>query len=494
MKTITTGRLRVTFAAITLLALSGCDENPTDLPDGGAMGEPDGGPVDGGQSDGGADGGEQATLMAGPDQRVEGRTRVTLTATTNVPSPSFTWSFAATPSESLLSDADIMDATTASPSFTPDVIGTYTLSVSVGALSDTVSVVADHIWQPLGLAGFSAGGASRLSMALAPDGTPYVSFVDGAEASKATVMRFDDATETWLPVGAAGFSDGAAYTHSMAIAADGTPYLAYQDATASFRIRVQKFTSGTWSTVGGTTVSGETAGEPFLTIATDGTPYVAYLPLAVFSFDGTPATWNRVGGSSLTVTSGDRPAIAVDPSGAPVIAFYDESNGGKLTVSRYDRGAGTWTSVGSAGFSAGEAGSPWLAIAPDGTPYVAYVDAANGYRVAVMRYDDASTTWSLVGGAAASASSAARSKLAIAPSGIPYVAFQDQDHQSEVTVKRYDAASMTWQAVGGARFSPGTTDDIGFAIAPDGTPYVAYVDTAHGNRLTVERLTSLPIP
>lgn len=61
---------------------------------------------------------------------------------------SYSWSFTSVPSTSGLTDADIANASTASPSFIPDVYGTYTLALSVsdGSSSDVdvMNVVFDY--------------------------------------------------------------------------------------------------------------------------------------------------------------------------------------------------------------------------------------------------------------------------------------------------------------------------------------------------------------
>ncbi|HZL27849.1 MAG TPA: IPT/TIG domain-containing protein [Acidobacteriaceae bacterium] len=46
--------------------------------------------------------------------------------------------------------------------------------------------------------------------------------------------------------------------------------------------------------------------------------------------------------------------------------------------------AASWVTVGSAGFSAGEADHTSLAFSPNGTPYVAYEDYGNSYKATVM--------------------------------------------------------------------------------------------------------------
>ena len=82
-------------------------------------------------------------------------------------------------------------------------------------------------WVAVGSAGFSAGQAYYTSLAIAPDGTPYVAYMDMANSNKATVMRYDGSA--WMAVVGAGFSAGEIGSTSLAIAPDGTPSVAYAD-------------------------------------------------------------------------------------------------------------------------------------------------------------------------------------------------------------------------------------------------------------------------
>jgi len=90
------------------------------------------------------------TSDAGPDQSVETGAAVNLDGSGSSDPDSdpitYAWTFSSTPGGSALGDGDITGAATATPSFTPDVDGTYTLQLVVddGELSgsDSVDIVA----------------------------------------------------------------------------------------------------------------------------------------------------------------------------------------------------------------------------------------------------------------------------------------------------------------------------------------------------------------
>ena len=61
----------------------------------------------------------------------------------------------------------------------------------------------------------------------------------------------------------------------------------------------------------------------------------------------------------------------------------DLANDYKATVMKYS--GGSWQTVGTAGFSESMAGGVHLAIDSAGTPYVAFIDQANGGKITVMK-------------------------------------------------------------------------------------------------------------
>jgi hypothetical protein len=84
-------------------------------------------------------------------------------------------------------------------------------------------------WEQVGAVGFSAGVVQYISLAIDSGGRPYIAYRDYANGYKASVMRYNSAAGTWEQVGAAGFSAGQAIDVSLAIDSGGTPYIAYSD-------------------------------------------------------------------------------------------------------------------------------------------------------------------------------------------------------------------------------------------------------------------------
>ncbi len=91
--------------------------------------------------------------------------------------------------------------------------------------------------------------------------TPYVAYGDRANSGKATVMKFDG--NEWETVGTAGFSAGKAWDMNLALCGS-TPYVAYTDMGNSDKVTVMKFNGNDWEAVGATSLSARAIWGPRL--------------------------------------------------------------------------------------------------------------------------------------------------------------------------------------------------------------------------------------
>jgi hypothetical protein len=188
------------------------------------------------------------------------------------------------------------------------------------------------------------------------------------------------------------------------------------------------------------------------------------------------------GFSAGTAGLGER-AIAIDASGNVYVAYTDVPNGQKATVMKYPAGGGSWTAVGTAGFSAGDAQHLSIALDTGGTPYVVYTDWNYAGKATVMKYPAASAGWVNVGSMGFTDSLVDFISLAIDKSGTPYIAFNDFGYNQQATVMKYN--SSNWTVVGNPGFSAGPTAFTSIAIDPSGAPYVAYEDIVNDQKVTV---------
>ncbi|MEA4926978.1 MAG: hypothetical protein VB084_16960 [Syntrophomonadaceae bacterium] len=217
-------------------------------------------------------------------------------------------------------------------------------------------------WTAVGGPGFSAGWVFCTSLAIAGDGTLYVAYKDGS--NKATVMKYSGDIAGWELVGNAGFSDGTTDYISLALAG-GTPYVAYQDMFIGNKVTVMKYSGSVWEAV--------------------------YTP-------------------GFSTGRANDVSLAIDGDGNPYVAYGDGSPGFKATVMKYSGDDTGWEAVGSPRFSAGYAAYISLAIGSGGTLYVAYQDDDDIYdqKATVMRYiPDTTAPVLTAGGVSRSSDSAA---------------------------------------------------------------------------------------
>ena len=350
-------------------------------------------------------------------------------------------------------------------------------------------------WAPVGVAGFSAAEA-HTAMAVAPDGTPYIAYTDWSfSGSKATVKKYvkdANGVMNWNTVGTAGFSSGPAYSMAIAVDKYNIPYVAYVDvSTAPYTVKINKLNGSVWDLVGST--SGGSNPGPSLAVDTTGALYLGFQDnnthIQVLKYAGN--AWSMLGGAPVHNYVGMYPSVAIHPGdNLPYLAYRDDTNGYKPVVQKFN--GTTWSIAGTNPlFSVGTVDYVSLAFASDGTAYVAYKDQSTGNK-ATLKTLNASNSWVEVGATnGLSAGLADYLSLIIAPDKSPCVAYVDRSNGSKATVKKYNISTSSWGDLGNAGFSNGETTNVSLALGSDGTPYLAYRDVAHSNKATVMKLNNI---
>lgn len=327
------------------------------------------------------------------------------------------------------------------------------------------------------------------------DNTPYVAFKERSDDSeKMTVVKLDGS--------AFGFVGSRSFSHKVSssdydfdIAPDGTLYVAYgnsESTVLSGALSVMKSDGGAWTQVGDESVL-KAQSKSVALAAMSGNRLVvnqqnnsskadfARRVMVNSVFNG--SVWNNAEGTTsqifACVNAGD---------GSNVYNLYinrgnvDGVNYG-MTVQRYDGSA--WTALRSnyvrEGASQTSIAGYGITVAPGGTLYIWTgddADAAGSYGIRLERLNAGSNTFSVVGGNILPLGFAVDNHLsvsvAVAPDGTPFVAYNNKNDQNYPYVFYLDSETQQWSAP--VRLAQTAASDVNIAFAKDGTGYVTFTD------------------
>jgi hypothetical protein len=259
-------------------------------------------------------------------------------------------------------------------------------------------------------------------MAIGPDGTPYVAWEDDGDGDKEIYVRRWK-NNRWEEVGTGSATDGGISDNdglslwpSIAIAPDGVPYVAWADTSGeSLQIYVLRWDGYNWREVGSGSASDDgisksTGGistgagfsDPSMAIDPGGEVYIAWVDgssgrgeVYVRRWNG--SSWEEVGSGSASGggisddgTYSFNASIAVGRNGIPYVAWeYNYDLG--IYVRRWN--GSRWEEVGP-GSASGRGimypgnwgGDPFVAIAPDGKVYVAWESDRDPEQIHIKRW------------------------------------------------------------------------------------------------------------
>lgn len=243
-----------------------------------------------------------------------------------------------------------------------------------------------------------------------------------------------------------------------------------------------------------------------MAIAPDGTPYIAWTEglkhIYVLHWNG--SDWETVGdgsasGSGISNTTGDSrfPFLAISPGGKLFVAWqYINYDGDYLSIYVRSWNGTIWEEVGL-GSATGEGISeesnfvtrPSLAISMNEVPYISYIGTNDNESVHTFRNKRWNgIAWELVGDGwqvdNSLRSNAEQPSIALSTDGFPCVAWSANSEYWDTTdiyIKCWNGAD--WVKKGDYSDSKGgVSNNIGFsvfpdsALAPDGTMYVTWID------------------
>lgn len=194
----------------------------------------------------------------------------------------------------------------------------------------------------------------------------------------------------------------------------------------------------------------------------------------------TKKSWEPIGAATFPLTSyNDSFTLKLNSSNVPYVAYLEgkEEIEGRVSVMKYE--SGTWSLVGSEGFSGEAATSVNLEIASDGTPYVVYKVASDttpsDRRGRVMKYTGSGASgWEYLG-SYISTTEAYFFGLALRPSdNMPAVIFSDSTSNYQLNIQGYAPSVWTQFGLLGEAATNPIVGSMAFSTADN--LYVVYQD------------------
>lgn len=282
--------------------------------------------------------------------------------------------------------------------------------------------------------------------------------------------------QQWQYAGDTVACDFAALYPYVGVNKNNEAYLLYRDmSNIPEKTMVKKFNGTSWVNVGGPSTIGHTM-PPCLAFDTAGLPYVAATSsrLTVARFDG--INWILVGSAGFISDDATSLSLKIAPDNTPYVAFRDFAHNENISVMKFD--GSNWVYVGQPGFTPNHpqpyhgAWRPSLAFNQSGTPYIAYIDITNGWRLSVMKFNG--SNWVYVGTSNISGGTADLPTLVIDSQGSPVVGYTDGNAQ----VKKFNGTS--WVSVGVPAFASGV-DYTMLAIDRNDGLYFVYTSSGKAN-------------
>lgn len=414
---------------------------------------------------------------------------------------------------------------------------TASLSLFVGLVAMLVATPRNETavtqvhagWEEMGPGSASGGGisngageSSNPSLAIGPGGAPIVAWSDASSGNDEIYVRGWSGS-TWVEVGRGSASlggitdnDSNSISPSLAIGPDGAPIVAWQDfvrfeETSYSVIYVRRWNGVAWvemdNSASGLGISGGDSANPSLAIGPDGAPIVAWHNTApdddsrvvkerifgeIYVRRWNGSAWVEMGSGSASgggISDKDsswNPAMAIGPDGMPILAWaVDENN--LVYVKRWN--GSFWTEMGGSasgdGIGSGHAAYPSIAIAPDGMPIVAWSSSS----IQVRRWDG--STWLEL--PVPDTTDSQNISVAVTAGGAPIIAWQSNDSgNSEIYVRRWNGSA--WVEVdsgsasgGGISQSNASAEGPSLTVGHDGTATIAWKDSSNNGEIYVRR-------
>ncbi|UPT66865.1 MAG: hypothetical protein M0D57_20955 [Sphingobacteriales bacterium JAD_PAG50586_3] len=356
----------------------------------------------------------------------------------------------------------------------------------------TVKRYVNGYWSTMGNAGFSDGRVDYVKIAVDNLNHVYVAYQDHANGKKITVKYYNGFS--WVNVGAPGFSPLKVKELDLTIdKATNKPFVTFADTLSN--ITVMDFNGSSWNTVG---ISSMLLGGNMSLgmVANANTPYVVFMDtqnkMRVMTYNG--IAWDSLG-STGTIT-GYIPSIALDNNNVVHIAFQGMSS---LASVMYFNGSG-WDYLGWPQISLTTAFYPALAFDASNAAYLAYWTFGQPQKAELAKFSGGS--WIDLGqmfvpGTVSIPNQYARFDGICINSATqePFMLYTQNNATPLLGMKDFGVVKHTgtgFKNTNGTSITSSVNYNTGgytsnFNYSPSGVPYVAYTDSANGNKASVKK-------
>lgn len=375
-------------------------------------------------------------------------------------------------------------------------------------------------WRQLGPSVPATGRTMTPKLEMITSSLLMITFKEELYPGTGTVRVYSPSANDWVSLGLPGScSDERDWWPRLAIDLNGNLYRAsyqysLQRSGSGLNLRTFDRSTRAWTRFGGLPLTSGESHMPDVAVDSSGNVFVSYQDgpggnlssdpqgaISVCRVDAITQQATCVGaaGFSDRFASGNASSawatnIEIGPNDDMWVAWSESNPGGgtsaRAAVAHFDVDLNAWKLVGGFGLGDDAPGSYInMVLGSTGRPHVATLhfgpSATNGIQV--YRLNDAGIGWDRVGGVAGLSDHVTVSPeagyresraFALSASDVPYVAYRGANQQNKICVRRFNAATQSWDAVGALGFSPGTDtsaedDYISMAVRGE-TPIVAF--------------------
>ncbi len=311
----------------------------------------------------------------------------------------------------------------------------------------SVVSLRNGFWSYVGAPGISTGRIDYVSLDV-DAGIPWIAYCDYGKSFRALVARYG--ATGWETVGEGpGCSLGAVDFPTIAVE-NGLPHVGYIDYMNSKTTTVVRFNGAGWDMVGKPGFFMSKANVPIVLSFINGVPHLAGCGVydgddAAFVWRMGLAGWELAGQGPVSNSEANNPSLYV-AGGAAYLSYTEAAAANAIVVKRYE--GGVWQDLSSAGISTDAAGFSSVCAQGD-TIYIAFVEPnpnAAIHRVFVKRWDGRS--WQSLGCVGLTCGILYDGNpFPLIPTlsirvfaGVPYIAFTDALNSGKAAVLRYESA------------------------------------------------------